>query len=212
MDCKATVELGDYSRGGKTRGNNQAQDHDLGTKEKYIPCGIVDEDKGQLYISFGNSYKTSDFMVDSLSKWWDTLEEKEQKAIEIIQIKLDNGSENSGVRTQFLKRMVELADEIGKSFHLLYFPPYHSKYNPSERCWGILEQHWNGTLLTDINTMLGWAKSMTWKGEHPLIVLNEKEYKKGIKLTKKEMKELEKRLERNPNLPKWDILIPPNSS
>jgi hypothetical protein len=72
MDCKATVELGDYSRGGKTRGKNQAQDHDLGKKEKYIPCGIVDEDSGQLYISFGNSYKTSDFIVDSLSQWGKT--------------------------------------------------------------------------------------------------------------------------------------------
>jgi transposase len=26
-------------------------------------------------------------------------------------------------------------------------PPDHSKYNPIERCWGILENHWNGTLL-----------------------------------------------------------------
>ncbi|MDJ0592867.1 MAG: hypothetical protein QNJ72_23230 [Pleurocapsa sp. MO_226.B13] len=25
MDCKATVELGEYSRGGQTRGNNLAQ-------------------------------------------------------------------------------------------------------------------------------------------------------------------------------------------
>lgn len=212
MDCKATVELGDYSRGGKTRGNNQAQDHDLGKKEKYIPCGIVDEDSGQLYISFGSSYKTSDFIVDSLSQWWETLEEKEKKGIEVIQIKLDNGSENSGVRTQFLKRMVELAEEIQKSFHLLYYPPYHSKYNPIERCWGGLEQHWNGTLLTDVDTMLGWAKSMTWKGSHPIIALNEKTYERGIKLSQKEMKELEKRLERNPNLPKWEIFIRPNSS
>ncbi len=211
MDCKATVELGDYSRGGKTRGNNQAQDHDLGKKEKYIPCGIVDEDSGQLYISFGSSYKTSDFIVDSLSQWWETLEEKEKKEIEVIQIKLDNGSENSGVRTQFLKRMVELAEEIQKSFHLLYYPPYHSKYNPIERCWGGLEQHWNGTLLTDVDTMLGWAKSMTWKGSHPIIALNEKTYERGIKLSQKEMKELEKRLERNPKLPKWEIFIRPNS-
>lgn len=48
MDCKATVELGEYSRGGETRGNNLAQDHDLGLKEKYIPCGIIDENKGAL--------------------------------------------------------------------------------------------------------------------------------------------------------------------
>jgi hypothetical protein len=44
MDCKATGHLGDVSRGGLTRGDYRACDHDLGLKEKYIPCGIVDED------------------------------------------------------------------------------------------------------------------------------------------------------------------------
>ncbi|CDN13380.1 hypothetical protein RintRC_7500 [Richelia intracellularis] len=45
MDCKATV-MGGYSRGGKTRGDNQAEDHDMGSTEKYTPCGILDEDSG----------------------------------------------------------------------------------------------------------------------------------------------------------------------
>ena len=86
---------------------------------------------------------------------------------------------------------------------------YHSKYNPIERCWGILEQHWNGALLRDVETMLAWAKSMTWKGLKPIVNLSQEIYQKGISLTKKEMKEIERRLERNPNLPKWDILIRP---
>jgi len=55
--------------------------------------------------------------------------------------------------------MVEFADHIGKSIRLLYYPPYHSKYNPVERCWGILEKHWNGAKLTDTEAMLEWAKS-----------------------------------------------------
>lgn len=210
MDCKATVEIGEYSRGGQTRGYNQAQDHDMGIKEKYIPCGIVDEDTGQLYVNFGSSYKTSDFMVDSVSQWWSNLAIREKKQTDVIQIKVDNGPENSGIRTQFLKRMVEFADWNGKSIQLLYFPPYHSKYNPIERCWGILEQHWNGTLLRNVETMLAWAQSMTWKGLKPIINLSQKIYQKGISLTKKEMKEIEKRLLRNPNLPKWDILIRPS--
>ena len=108
------------------------------------------------------------------------------------------------------KRMVAFADETGKSIQLLYFPPYHSKYNPIERCWGILEQHWNGAILTNVETLLAWAKSMTWKGLKPLVNLNLKIYKKGISLNKKAMKELEMRLERNPLLPKWDILIRPS--
>jgi hypothetical protein len=39
MDCKATVAIGDWSPGGKTRGDNQAADHDMGCQEKHT---IVD--------------------------------------------------------------------------------------------------------------------------------------------------------------------------
>jgi Rhodopirellula transposase DDE domain len=209
MDCKATVNLGEYSRGGQTRGENQALDHDFGAEEKAVPCGIVDEDSGQLYLYFGQSYKTSDFMVDNLQTWWKSLPVAEQQGTQLIQLKIDNGPESSGIRTQFLNRMVAFADEIGKPIQLLYYPPYHSKYNPIERCWGILEQHWNGTLLRDLNTVLGWAQSMTWKGIHPIVHLNSQTYQKGVTLTKPEMREIERRLERNPELPKWDILIQP---
>ncbi len=121
------MNIGDYSRGGKTRGNNQAQDHDLGVKEKYIPCGILDEDRGQLYLNFGSSYKTSDFIVDSLCWWWQQIPVAEQQKLDLIQIKLDNGPENSGVRTQFLNRIVDFASEIQKSIQLLYFPPYRAQ-------------------------------------------------------------------------------------
>ncbi len=133
----------------------------MGCKEKYIPCGLVDEDTGQLHISFGSSYKTSDFLVDTLQAWWNNLPKQQQNTTHLLQLKIDNGPESSGVRTQFLKRMVEFADSIGKPIQLLYYPPYHSKYNPIERCWGILEQHWNGSFLSDVQTMLAWAQSMT---------------------------------------------------
>jgi len=209
MDCKATVKIGEYSRGGQTRGDNQARDHDMDCKEKYTPCGIVDEDTGALHISFGSSFKTSDFMVDNLQAWWASLTVQQQQETQQIQIKMDNGPESSGVRTQFLKRMVDLASTLGRSIHLLYYPPYHSKYNPIERCWGILEQHWNGAKLFDAQTMLAWAQSMTWKGLHPVIQLNQNIYEKHISLSKIEMRAVEKRLQRNPLLPKWDILITP---
>lgn len=209
LDCKATVCLGDYSRGGKTRGTVQACDHDMGAKDKCIPCGIVDEDRGDLYIEFGRSYKTSDFIVDVLEQWWEHLPSSTRQALPSIQLKVDNGPESSGVRTQFLNRLVDWVDRIGKPLQLLYFPPYHSKYNPIERCWGILEQHWNGACLTDVETMLAWAQSMTWKSRPPTIRLNTSTYEKGITLTKQEMASIEDRLERNPLLPKYDILIRP---
>ena len=92
---------------------------------------------------------------------------------------------------------------------LLYYPPYHSKYNPVERCWGVLERYWNGAKLTDVQAMLGWASNMTWKSIHPIVELNQKLYEKGISLSKRAMKTVEFKLLRNPLLPKWDILVQP---
>lgn len=161
---------------------------------------------------FGSSYKTSDFIVDTLEAQWHWLEEQDKAEVSKLQIKIDNGPESSGRRTQFLYRMVEFADAIGKPIQLLYYPPYHSKYNPIERCWGILEQHWNGTKLSDAKTMLEWAKSMTWKGLPPVVELSHQVYQKGVRLSKKAMEAVEARLERDPTLPLYDILIQPAST
>jgi hypothetical protein len=206
------VSIGAVSRGGLTRGDNQAWDHDLGLHEKYIPCGIVDEESGQLTITFGSSYKTSDFIVDALEAWWAAVDEAERGAMARLQINMDNGPESSGRRTQFLQRMVAFCDGIGKPIQLLYSPPYPSKYNPIERGWGILELHGNGTKLVDVETMLEWAKSMTWKGIHPIVERSRKVYQKGVALSKRAMQAVEARLTRHPELPKWDILILPSST
>jgi Rhodopirellula transposase DDE domain len=72
-----------------------------------------------------------------------------------------------------------------------------------------LEQHWNGTKLIDAETMLERAKSMTWKGLRPVVELSRQVYQKGVKLSKKAM---EARLERDAQLPKYDILIQPASA
>jgi len=209
MDGKATVNLGAFARGGQTRGDHQASDHDLGGKEKAIPGGIVDEDTAQLSVIFGSSCKTSDFIVDTLAAWWQGLSATEQDEIDRVQITMDNGSERRGVRTQLLHRMVQFADTLGKPLHLLYYPPYHSKDNPIERCWGIMALHWHGAQLIDVETMLEWAKRMTWKGLKPVVELSRKVYTKGVSLSKVAMRAVEARLERNPLLPKWDILIQP---
>ena len=64
-------------------------------------------------------------------------------------------------------------------------------------------------MLIDVETMLGWAKKMTWKGIHPVVELSRKGYQKGISLGKKAMRAVEARLVRHPELPKYDILINP---
>ena len=83
IDCKATVHIGEFSRGGMTRGDHQACDHDFGCRAKYILCGIVDEDSGELHITFGSSYKTSDFLVDTRAAKWQAMDAPAQAAVEL---------------------------------------------------------------------------------------------------------------------------------
>ena len=124
-------------------------------------------------------------------------------------INLDNGPNNASGRTQFVRRMVEFSEKTGLKIRLLYYPPYHSKYNSAERCRGIPEEHWNGEILDSIPRTLEWAATMTWKGVEPIVKLVEKTYEKGVKLTKPEMKKYEKRISRSKKLPKWDVIIDP---
>jgi hypothetical protein len=208
-DGKATVKLGACWRGGKPRGEHKASDPDFGGTEPDIPCGLLDENTAQRHVTFGSSATTSDFLVAPLTAWWPGLPVQEQGASEHIQLKMDNGPESSGVRTQFLHRRVQLVDTIGKPVPLLYYPPYHSKYNPLERGWGMLELPGNGTQLRTVATRLEWAHSMTWKGLKPVVELRRKVYAKGVTLSKTALQAVEARLERNPLLPKWDILIHP---
>jgi hypothetical protein len=209
--CKATVHIGAVSRGGLTRGAHKACDHALGLQEQDIPCGIVEEANGQWRITFGSSDKTRDVIVDALEAWGAALDETAQGTLARLQINMANGPERSGRRTPFLYRLVGFCAAIGKPMQRLYSPPYHSTYNPSERCWGILALHWNGTKLVEVETMVAWAKSMTWKGIDPIVERSQKGYQKAVTLSKWAMRKGEARLERHPALPKGDILIHPAS-
>ena len=125
-------------------------------------------------------------------------------------INLDNGPENSSFRTQFMKRMVEFADRNELEIVLVCCPPCHSKCNPVERCRGILEMHWNGTLPDSVDTVLQRARTMTWKAIPPAVHLLEKVYEKGVRVAKKAFKKIEDRLERNQSLPKYRVRIQPH--
>ena len=108
-----------------------------------------------------------------------------------------------------MKRMIEFADKNNLEIVLAYYPPYHSKYNPIERCWGILENHWSATLLNSLAITLAWAKTMTWKGLSPVVNLLETTYQKGVKISKKAFTAIANRIARNPLLPKYYMTIQP---
>ncbi len=208
MDAKATVLVGLFSRNGKTRVMVKAMDHDFDPDEKLTPYGIFLPKYDELYLYFTTSRVTSDFIVDCLHDVWLTIRARFPQ-VDTLLLNQDNGTENNSRRTQFMKRMADFADEFQVTVQLAYYPPYHSKYNPIERVWGVLENHWNGSLLDTVETVLNFAETMTWNGQHPVVKLVEKTYSTGVKLSRKEMAELEKRFDRLPGLEKWFVRIAP---
>jgi hypothetical protein len=208
IDTKATVHVGEYSRDGRSRGVEavKALDHDMCMKDKLVPGGILEPVSGQSFLFFGTNYKTSDFMVDGLLLWWQH-RKPELPGIKQLVINLDNGPECNGRRSQFLLRMTEFADLTGLCVRLVYYPPYHSKYNAIERYWAGLEKSWNGYLLSTVDTVINRAGNFFWKGMRTMACLVDAIYKKGIKLCSAEKKDLEHRLERSAELNWWDITI-----
>jgi Rhodopirellula transposase DDE domain len=210
LDTKAKVKVAPFSRGGLARGAKsvRAADHDMKPDAILAPAGILEVDGGQLNLIFGTSRDTSDFVADALELWWADRKVVYPKVQRLL-IDLDNGPEVGSSRTQFMNRLVAFSDHTRLTLELAYYPPYHSKYNRIERCWGILENHWNGALLSTIATTLEWAKTMTWRKVRPMVHLLDRVYQTGVKLTKAAFRPVAARLKRSETLPKWSLVIRP---
>ena len=211
LDAKAKVKIGNLSRGGKARTIEplQADDHDTEWSVVLVPNRILDVTGERLSIYFGQSAETSDFVVDCLELWWQE-NEPIYGGLEELVIDLDGGAATRSNRTQFIKRMVKFADLTQLKLRLIYYPPYHSKYNPIERCWAVLENYWNGAILDSIEAAVSRASNMTWKGIYPTVRLVEGIYEKGVKVLAKELEKLLPFWQRSENLPQWDITVSPS--
>jgi transposase len=206
MDAKAVVKVGPFARGGKSRVLTKAADHDFEAQATVTPVGIFLPALDEFFLYGVTSKVTSDCLVDRLVQWWESVKDRFGQ-IKTLVINLDNGPENHSRRTQFIQRVLAFVQKYQISVRLAYYPPYHSKYNPVERCWGILEQHWNGALLDSVDAVIQFAETMTWNGKHPLVELVTTTYQTGVKLTKKAMQAIETHLQRRPSLEKWFVDI-----
>lgn len=208
LDSKATVLIGPFSRGGQSHTGTQAVDHDFKADGTLTPFGLFCPQTSASTLFCTDTKVSSDCMADCLEQW---LQEQGETLKEVRQLilDLDNGPENSGQRSQWLFRLVLLAQQFPWTIVRVFYPPYHSKYNASERLWGILENYGRGELLDREAAVLGYAQSMTYNGVHPQVHRVTKPYAKGVKRNRAEKKRLEQWLKRKPGLEKWAIEIAP---
>lgn len=207
-DVKAKVKIGNLSRKGYCRNLNapQTDDHDHHWTDVLVPFGLYEVNTDNTFLAFGNSKETPDFIVDCLEWWW----KKRQfmaDDYDLLMINLDNGSSVAGNTRRFLQRIVAFAQLIGIPIQLVYYPPYHSKYNMIERFWAALENYWSPLVLDTVPNTINIAKKVAWKGMNPIVDFFDRKYEKGVTVDAEDFKELQKFITRNSVLPKWDVLI-----
>ena len=164
-----------------------------------------------LFLYLVKSKVTSDCYVDVIEQWWLSSSEEERKRIKRLVINLDNGPEQSSRRTQFLYRLQRFSDDSKLEVELAYYPPYHSKYNPVERTFGALEQHWSGEILDSEETVAGFARSMVWDQRNPCVNIIDKIYTTGKTIAKSVMKTLREGFSCKEGIERWSVLIRPTA-
>lgn len=210
IDTKAKVKIGNLSRGGYSRLKEapQADDHDHKSDATLVPFGIYELNTDNVFFVFGQSHETADFILDALEQWWH-VRQFMQDDYDILMIDLDNGTSVASSSKLFMKRITAFAKKINMPIQLVYYPPYHSKYNPVERVWAALENYWKPLILDTIDNTLKIAAKMTWKGMNPIVRFIDKDYQTGLKPSKDEIDQITPLIQRNPKLKKWDVKILP---
>ncbi len=209
IDTKDRVAIGNYSRGGYNYNEVKAADHDF--KDEYItPFGILDMKVGRPHFYSVYSKVTAECMADNIEDFLKTNYINQGKEVRKLGILSDNGPENNSLRTYYIYKLIELAKNLDMEIELIFYPPYHSKYNPIERVWARLENIWNGYLITTRNIALNFMKSLTWKGMRSTAKEIKKEYQTGLKISNKGMKLLRhNHITYINELKKWSLVIHP---
>ncbi|WP_414737982.1 ISAzo13-like element transposase-related protein [Gemmata algarum] len=87
--------------------------------------------------------------------------------------------------------------------------PYHSKYNPIECYWGILERNDHGTVFASVADVPRWAATMTWRELHPIVRKTTTVCVWGVRVARAAFRTIAARLIRSATLPKWSLTIQP---
>lgn len=208
MEAQARVKSGPFARGGKSRVATAAADHDFAPAATLTPVGLFLPASDELFVYGVTAQVTSDWLVDRLGQGWETGRER-SAPLTPLGLNRDTGPENHSRRTQCRPRLVDFVQQYRLKVPLASYPPSPSKYNPSERCWGMRENHGQGSLLDSMDAALQVASTLTWKGTPPVVELVTTPYQTGVKLTTEAMDRLEAQIKRLPLLGKWFVDIVP---
>ena len=214
VDTKSRELMGPFHQSGRkwTQELIKVFDHDFPSYSLgvAIPYGIYDLCRNQGFVCVGTSRDTSEFAVDSIRTWWSKAGSTHYPNTDQLLILADCGGSN-GYRTGLWKRQlqVDFCSRFGLEVKVCHYPPGSSKWNPIEhRMFSFISSNWSGQPLYDYETVLKYIRTTkTSTGLKIRALLNTKTYQKGIKVSNKEMEEIN--LKRYTLRPNWNYSISP---
>lgn len=213
VDTKKKELIGNFKNNGQVWAKNATEvlDHDFPSYSSgtAIPYGAYDINRNEGFVNVGTYSDTSEFAVNSIWQWWRHFGRKNYPYADRLFICADGGGSN-GSRTRAWKFFLqELANRIGIPITVAHYPPGTSKWNKIEhRMFSFISMNWKGKPLENYEAVVKLISATTTKsGLKIKSRLDNKQYKKGIKITDDEFEEIN--LKFSNEFPKWNYAIFP---
>ena len=215
VDTKKKELIGNYKNGGsdyRPKGSPaHVNVHDFVDKAlgKVAPYGVYDVAANEGWVSVGITSDTAEFAVASIRTWLERMGRKRYPDMRELTITADCGGSN-GARVRLWKVCLQrLADETGLTLRVHHYPPGTSKWNKIEhRMFCHITQNWRGQPLASRMAVVELIGATTTKtGLKVECALDERTYKKGIRIGKAEMAHLD--IEGDAFHPDWNYTIKP---
>ena len=215
IDAKKKEKIGNFKNDGSTyrkkKDPTKVFDHDFPIKElgKVTPYGIYDVGRNEGFVNLGISSDTSEFAVESISRWWLTLGKNTYSKATRLYINCDGGGSNGSKNRLFKFQLQQFANQSGLKVHVSHFPPGTSKWNKIEhRMFCYITSHWRGQPLISIETVIQLIGSTTTTtGLTIKCVKDDTIYKIGIKVSDKDFASIN--IAEMKTLPFWNYIISP---
>lgn len=215
IDAKKKELIGNVKNGGKEwRLKGQPEEvnvYDFPSQyEKAIPYGIYDVANNVGWVNVGIDHDTASFAVESIRRWWRSMGSDLYPKASKILITADCGGSN-GYRVRLWKKELQkLADEEKLTIKVCHLPPGTSKWNKIEhRLFSFISINWRGKPLTSYEVIISLINSTTTEsGLFVKSVLDENAYPRGIKISDREMAEIN--LQKDEFHGDWNYTITPN--
>lgn len=198
VDTKKKEIIGNFSQRGREWEPQQqprrTKTHDFRAQgePKASPYGIYDPTQDEGWVNVGISHDTAQFAVASIRGWWRKMGRERYPDATKLLITADAGGSN-GYRTRLWKvDLQKFADELALTIGVCHFPPGTSKWNKIEhRLFSFISKNWRGRPLDSLATIVNLISHTTNKnGLYVEASLDYANYEKGLKVTDKEMEQL----------------------